>query len=70
MDDNTFQQEVTKRLQTEIGNLVVQLTVRTLELEQARTELALLRQQLEHKVPDPHARIPGIAKEVSNGNKQ
>jgi hypothetical protein len=64
MDDNTFQQEVTRRLQTEIGNLIVQLTVRTLELEQARTELALLKEQ------QLRARIPGEVKEASNGNKQ
>lgn len=69
MDDNTFQQEVTKRLQTEIGNLVVQLTVRTLELEQARAENVLLRQQLDAPVPVLRPES-GHLKEASNGNKQ
>jgi hypothetical protein len=44
---NLRQEEVTKRIQNEIGSLIVQLTMKGVEIEELRAENAMLMQQLD-----------------------
>jgi hypothetical protein len=70
MEDNTFQQEVTKRLQTEIGNLIVQLTMKGVEIDQLKAENLLLKQERDRLFPVSDSRpVSGHLEGTSNGNK-
>lgn len=58
-----MQQIVTKRIEAEIGNLFVQLTIKNVEIDQLKAENAELKMQLTGACPES-----GQHKENSNGN--
>lgn len=65
---DNIQEIVTKRIQAEIGNLIVQLTLKNVENEQLREENQMLKAELKAKgFVRPES---GHVKEASNGNKQ
>jgi hypothetical protein len=57
------QEEITKRIQAELGNLVVQLTVKNIEIEALQKENAELMRKLDSMRPES-----GQHKGGSNGN--
>lgn len=66
--EDTFQQEVTRRIQVEIGNLIVQLTMKNVEIEQLKAHVALLQSNLDSvTAPRPDSGQPKV-KENLNGN--
>lgn len=68
MEDNTFQQEVTKRIHLEIGSLVMQITMKNIEIEQLKAHNALLQSNLDSlTAPRPDSGQPKV-KENLNGN--
>ena len=65
-----MQEMVTKRIEAELGNLIVQLTIKNLEIEQLRAENDELKKRLEPVGTIPILRPEsGPVKEASNGNK-
>jgi hypothetical protein len=57
------QEEITKRIQAELGNLVVQLTIKNIEIETLQKENAELMRKLDSMRPES-----GHHKGDSNGN--
>lgn len=64
------QEMVTKRVEAELGNLIVQLTMKNVEIEELTLENTELKKQLANLFPVSDSRpVSGHLEGGSNGNK-